>query len=347
MLMKTQGSAQYDGLDALDIAALWKSEGRSVALATVIDAWSSAPCPVGSHLVVDGEGNFQGSVSGGCVENEVVAEAMDLIASDGSTMLEFGVADETAWRVGLSCGGRIRVYVQTVNDDDAAQLAHLNRARQNRIAAIHAVNFATGRLAVHLDAEAPASHGIAIASGKPLLLRNEKGEEEFLNVHLPATKVVVIGAVHISQVLAPMALLAGFKVSVIDPRQAYGTSQRFPGDLLVQDWPLDVFAHHPLDPYTALVAVSHEPRLDDLPLVEALKAGCFYVGALGGRKSHEKRLERLRSDGMDEQRLLRIHGPIGLDIGAKGPAEIAVSILGDIVKSLRSPEKSVVDLHAG
>lgn len=161
------------------------------------------------------------------------------------------------------------------------------------------------------------------------------GRSYFLNVHVPPPRIVVIGAVHISQALAPMAALAGYDLTIIDPRTAFATPERFAGTQLFADWPEDVLKDAPLDRYTALVAVTHDPKIDDYPIKAALAAGCFYVGALGSRKTHGKRLERLGEAGVSEDAASRIKAPIGLDIGAASPGEIAVAILAEIIESLR------------
>lgn len=174
----------------------------------------------------------------------------------------------------------------------------------------------------------------ALSSGKSAIVEAE-GTRFFLNVHLPPPRVVVIGAVHISQALAPMAAIAGFDVRIIDPRTAFATPERFANIVLDADWPDEVLSRHPLDSYTALVAVTHDPKIDDMPLQAALEAGCFYVGALGSRKTHAGRVERLKSNGVGEEAIARISAPIGLDIGAASPAEIAVAVLADIIRALR------------
>jgi xanthine dehydrogenase accessory factor len=162
------------------------------------------------------------------------------------------------------------------------------------------------------------------------------GAELFLNVHLPAPRLVLIGAVHISQALAPMAALAGYPVEIIDPRTAFATEARFGGVELHAEWPEVSLAQRPLDAYTALVALTHDPKIDDDALVAALAAGCFYVGALGSRKTHARRLERLAGRGATSEHLARIDAPVGLDIGAANPPEIAVAVLGAVVKAFRS-----------
>jgi xanthine dehydrogenase accessory factor len=161
------------------------------------------------------------------------------------------------------------------------------------------------------------------------------GRSFFLNVHLPPPRLVVIGAVHISQALAPMARLAGFDVSIIDPRTAFATPERFPDVRLDAEWPQDVLAARPLDAFTALAAVTHDPKIDDFPIEQALKAGCFYVGALGSRKTHARRVERLQAQGVSDDQIARINAPIGLDIAASTPAEIAVAVLAQVIQALR------------
>lgn len=321
--------------DLLTTAQQWAKSGRKVAIATVIETWGSAPRPVGSHLVIDADGNFEGSVSGGCVEGAVIAAASDVIQDGNSKLLEFGVADETAWAVGLSCGGRISVYVEKL-----PSLEQLNALRQARQAAVVITEMEIGqtRLVTHHD-EVDGLLGEAVTaafrSGKSSSVTIED-TRYFINAYLPAPRLVIIGAVHISQVLVQMAKLAGFDVSIIDPRTAFATAERFAQTDLVADWPEDVLQNRPLDSHTALVALTHDPKIDDFPLAEALRKGCFYVGALGSRKTHAARLDRLKQQGLAETDLAKIHGPIGLNIGAVSPAEIAVAILAEMIDALRS-----------
>lgn len=162
------------------------------------------------------------------------------------------------------------------------------------------------------------------------------GRTFFLNVYVPPVRIIVIGAVHISQALAPMARLAGFDVDIIDPRTAFATSERFADTSLYPEWPQDVLARQPFDAFTALAAVTHDPKIDDVALQAALEAGCFYVGALGSRKTHASRVERFLARGVSKEQIDRISAPIGLDIAASTPAEIAVSILAEIVQTLRT-----------
>lgn len=223
---------------------------------------------------------------------------------------------------------------------EIALLQALNAARRARRAAVVVTDLSGGpsRLVVEGDA-IPGSLGDEISqrlrSGKSGLVSIDN-QDWFLNVHLPPARIVVIGAVHISQALAPMAALAGFAVQIIDPRTAFATPERFEGVDLVAEWPQDVLAGQPLDRFTALVAVTHDPKIDDPGIVSALKAECFYIGALGSRKTHAKRLERLFAEGFRSVETDRISAPIGLDIGAATPAEIAVATLAEIIQALRS-----------
>jgi len=222
---------------------------------------------------------------------------------------------------------------------DPFLLRKLNAERAARRAVLHLTDLGDGRDRVIREGDpvaGPLGEAIAGAfrSGKSGLVEAEE-RQFFLNVHLPPARIVIIGAVHISQALARMAEIAGFDVTIIDPRTAFATEERFAGIDLVADWPEDVLKTRPLDAYTALVAVTHDPKIDDFPLSQALRAGCFYVGALGSRKTHAKRVERLSALGHDEADIARISAPIGLDIGAASPAEIAVAILADVVAHLR------------
>ena len=174
----------------------------------------------------------------------------------------------------------------------------------------------------------------SFVSGKSRVVELD-GQQYFFNISLPPVKLLIVGAVHISQVLAPMATQAGLDVTIIDPRTAFATNERFQDINLIADWPQDVADKIAFDPYTAVVAVTHDPKIDDFPIIEALKANCFYVGALGSKKTHMKRIERLQQVGLQNSDIQMIHAPIGLDIGATSPAEIAVAILAEIIKSMR------------
>jgi len=316
----------------------WRKAGRRVAMVTVVETWGSAPRPVGSRLVVDDQGLFLGSVSGGCVEGDVVTAALDVIEDGWARLLEFGVADETAWRVGLSCGGRIAVYVERV--DDLEMLGALNREHAARRPCI---------LVEPLDGGAPrlvreesfSTDALVLAARQSLGAETSGavtygGRRYFIGVETPPLRLILVGAVHVAQALAPMAELAGFDVVIVDPRVAFAARQRFPTTQLLAEWPDLVLPALGLDAYTAVATLTHDPKIDDPALRCALASGCFYVGALGSKKTHARRIERLRASGLETATIARLHAPIGLDIGASTPAEIAVAVLGEIIAAWRS-----------
>ena len=216
-------------------------------------------------------------------------------------------------------------------------LKDLNAARRERRGAALVTDTQTG--AERLVFAENAAGDVLAGELRKRLLSGRSGMLEdgrtFLTVHVPPPRLVVIGAVHISQALAPVARIAGFDVTIIDPRTAFATPERFPDVPLIAEWPDEALRQMPLDPYTALAALTHDPKIDDQPILAALAAGSFYVGALGSRKTHGKRLERLLEQGAGAEDLERIHAPIGVDIGAQSPAEIAIAILAEIISALR------------
>jgi xanthine dehydrogenase accessory factor len=223
---------------------------------------------------------------------------------------------------------------------DRSALTKLNAARRERRAAILITDLGDGRdRVVEEGDEVGGSLGEAVArafrSGVSASVEAE-GTTFFLNVHVPHPRLVAIGAVHISQALAPMAKVAGFDMEIIDPRTAFATPDRFPDVPLHAEWPQDVLKRRPLDGYTAVAALTHDPKIDDFALNAALDAGCFYIGALGSRNTHAKRVERLLALGASSEAIGRIHAPIGIAIGASSPAEIAVAVLAEIIGALRT-----------
>lgn len=233
---------------------------------------------------------------------------------------------------------------------DPQSLRKLNAARAARQAIALVTDLGDGRDRVVHEGDAVAGDlGAALdrvfRTGKSGVV-DVDGREFFINVHLPPPRLVVIGAVHISQAMAPMATLAGYDMEIIDPRTAFATPERFEGVRLDAEWPEAVLKQRPLDPYCALCAITHDPKIDDYPLKAALEAKCFYVGALGSRKTHAKRVERLLADGVPQEAIDMIASPIGLDIGASSPAEIAVAILAQVIEAFRkrqiAPQMAVV-----
>lgn len=225
---------------------------------------------------------------------------------------------------------------------DREILSKLNAARAGRRAVALVTDLADGsdRIVGETD-DVPGELGEAIGkafrTGKSGIVSVD-GRDSFINVHVPPARFVVIGAVHISQALAPMARMAGYDVEVIDPRTAFATPERFVDVRLDAEWPEAVLAERPLDAYCALAAITHDPKIDDFALKAALDAGCFYVGALGSRKTHAKRVDRLQEMGVNRDQIDRIASPIGLDIGASSPAEIAVAILAEVIEAFRKRE---------
>lgn len=216
-------------------------------------------------------------------------------------------------------------------------LAALNAERTARRAAVVVTELATG--AQRLVTGTPASSDpLAGEIADALVTRRSRMAGEgtaFLAVDIPAPRMLVIGAVHISQALAPMARLAGFDLTILDPRTAFATADRFPGVPVIAEWPDVALAAYGLDPFTALVALTHDPKIDEPAIAAGLQAGCFYVGALGSRRTHAKRVERLAAAGLSPSAIGRIHAPIGMDIGAASPAEIAVAVLAEVIRALR------------
>ncbi|MEX0301020.1 MAG: XdhC family protein [Leisingera sp.] len=321
-----QNTATFE--NAPETALEWHQSGTGAALATVVQTWGSAPRRTGSQLVVSGDGQIEGSVSGGCVEGAVVMEALEALEDGKHRLLEFGVSDEDAFAVGLACGGTIKVLVEPVGSAlPEALLQELVQARAGREPVAYEVNLTTGtrRLA---------------RGGYPDRMRMdrsglEEDGETFVAVHNPPLRLVAVGAVHITQALVPMAWIAGYDPVIIDPRAAFAAPERFPGETLMDDWPDEAVEKLGLDTRTALVLLTHDPKLDDPALQAALAADVFYIGALGSKKTHAARVARMQEAGFSEDQIARIHGPIGLDIGAAGPAEIAVSILSEMTAVLR------------
>ncbi|MFZ5963823.1 XdhC family protein [Thalassococcus sp. BH17M4-6] len=319
-----------DRFDNIPETALrWHRAGTGAVLATVIQTWGSAPRRVGSQLAISGQGEIEGSVSGGCVEGAVIVEALEALEDGGLRELEFGVSDADAFAVGLACGGTIRVLVEPVGaalPEDL--LADLVAARAARQAAAYVVDLDGGTRRVDRD-----GHTDRFRMDRSGF---EPESRVFVGIHNPPLRLIVVGAVHIAQALVPMARLAGYDAVIIDPRETFGSEARFPGERLVHDWPDEAVAAEGLDMRTALVLLTHDPKLDDPALERALASDCFYIGALGSTRTHAKRVTRLTEAGFSEGQIARIHGPVGLDIGAAGPAEIAVSIMAEMTRVLRT-----------
>ena len=347
--------AKETTLDILRTAAEWRKAGKGVALATVVATWGSSPRPVGSQLVADDAGNFQGSVSGGCVEGAVIAESQAAINDGKSRLLKFGISNEQAWDVGLACGGKVEILVTAVNGHEAMLDATLAAALAKTPFAIAtdlddgAQTLLPPNFLVGGPAQSELRLGPALRAEAERALSHEKsapveagGKRVFVNVIAPPRRLAIVGAVHIAQQLVPMAAMAGYDVTVIDPRSAFGSEFRFPGVTLSNDWPDEALAAFKPDARSAVITLTHDPKLDDPALAAALRSDSFFIGALGSRKTHASRLERLKAQGFTDADMARIHGPVGLSIGAVSPAEIAISVLAQMTQVLhgdKSPDK--------
>ncbi len=302
-----------DDLATLAAAAGWVRAGHRVAIATVIETWGSAPRRIGSHLAIRDDGLFEGSVSGGCVEGDVITEAQALLDSGGGVVRrDYGVADATAWEVGLACGGKISVLVQRVADDGFA-LALIDR----------------------LVAAATAGDAVTLVTDLATGTTQVGPGEGFARGYPPPRRIAIIGAVHIAQALVPLALALGITPTVIDPRGLFAANARFAGLELDRRWPDEALAEWRPNAASAVVALTHDPKLDDVALAAALRTPAFYIAALGSRKNHAGRLERLAALGFDTATLARARGPAGLAIGAADPVEIALSIAAEMTAAWR------------
>ena len=318
-----------DDFDNIPEQALaWHEDGTGAVLATVMQTWGSAPRRVGAQLAVSGGGEIAGSVSGGCVEGAVIVEALEALEDGGVRELEFGVSDDDAFAVGLACGGTIRVLVEPVGGAmPEALLRELCEARAARRPVAYVADLDSG--ARRVETEGHEDRFRMDRSGF-------EGESRcFVAVHNPPLRLIVVGAVHIAQALVPMARAAGYDALVVDPRETFATPARFPSTRLSHDWPDEAVAAEAPDLRTALVLLTHDPKLDDPALHRALASECFYIGALGSTRTHAKRVARLEEAGFAPHEIGRIHAPVGLDIGAAAPAEIAVSVIAEMTRVLR------------
>ena len=324
---------QLTDRDLLILASDWCEAGRQVVLAFVMRTWGSAPRQTGALLVMDSQMEIAGSVSGGCIEGAIPPVIEAGLASLESGVwypsLHFGVADKTAWSVGLSCGGEIDILLTPIAEQGLPvsvlqEMAAICQTRQPVEIPFNAQTGKAGALVSALDTHDMRS------------VLSEDGQIFTLRYAAPP-HLILIGAVHISQYLAQMATSCGFGVSIIDPRGIFATDQRFaPSVRLLTGWPSDYLADISLDSTTALVTLTHDPKIDEDALVPALSSDIFYLASLGSTRTHASRIKRLAEKGMGADQIARISGPAGLDIGAKSPAEIAVSILAELIAAWRA-----------
>ena len=342
--------------DILQDIQQWHAQGKRIALATVMQTWGSSPRRAGSKMAVASDGQFTGSVSGGCVENAVIESALDSMKSSKARLLHFGVADETAWEVGLACGGSIDVFVQVLDEDlfQPLRAAWTATTQSVHVTVIRGSEHILGReILLREDRSVAGSVGNhrqkkilelaqqILVQGRSRRVMFDEETELFMEFISPPPTLIAVGGVHITIALMSLAKTLGYQTVVIDPRAVWGNEQRFPNvDQLVQAWIPDAFEQIKITGSTAVVMLTHDPKLDDPALKLALNSPAFYVGALGSKTTNAKRRERLLNDGISELQLSRLHAPIGLDIGAETPEEIALAIMSEIVDVHRRPKQS-------
>lgn len=305
--------------EALTALRTWRVEGRDAALATVVRVEGSAPRGVGAKLAVSAEGLMAGSVSGGCVEGDVVEHARAALLSGDAVVRRYGISDEQGLDVGLMCGGGIEVLIEPMRGQTAS-LVELFTAL--------------------IEAGKPAAREIGL-DGAPLGTRRvldgqlaataEDTPDAVYDRALPAPRVWIVGAGHVAEHVAAYAGRAGFAPLVVDPRRLFAEQPRLEGLEVITDWPDRAFADRGLRPDDAVVVLSHDPKIDEPALIAALGADIGYVGAVGSRRAQADRASRLRAAGVDDGQLARLHAPIGLDLGGREPAEIALAIVAELV----------------
>lgn len=330
--------------------ASWLAAGERVAIATVVGMRGSAPRPVGATLIATEDGRIAGSVSNGCVEAAVYEEAVAALAAGRARLVRYGISDELAFTVGLSCGGEIDVLVEPVGPFHTAALERVLADRAVAIARIVAPDDRAGTVGL-LD-EDGARDGFAgdllalagetwaaLRAGSPRTSGHRLGGGEatvFFEVLTRAPSILLLGATHVGVALARLAKDLGFRITVADPRTTLATRERFPSaDAIEHVWPDEAIARARLGPESAVVLLSHDPKFDRPGLVAALRSDAGYVGAIGSRRTNEERIAWLLAEGFTDEQLRRLRAPIGLDIGARTAEETALAILGEIVAERR------------
>jgi xanthine dehydrogenase accessory factor len=336
--------------DLLTELELWQSQGEEVALATVVQVRRSAPRPAGARLGMTRSGHMTGSVSGGCVEADVFERAMQVLDSGHTSLVSYGISDELGFQVGLSCGGSIDVLIQPFTLGE--ELAALCQAQEQEQSAVYATALAppsilgrkltivadrptVGSIRSDLDIQVVKQAPQLMQTGgtKVITVPWERDEAQvFLEAFLPPPGLIIIGATHTAISLARIANEVGFQVSVIDARSVLATEERFPNvHRLIRAWPDEAMAGISLGSQSSVVILTHDPKFDIPALACALRSPAGYIGALGSRVTHQKRKSQLLEQGFSEGDLERIRAPIGLDIGARTPGELAVAILAEIL----------------
>ena len=301
-------------LDVLKSAAQWVKQGQRCQLVTVVKTWGSSPRPVGAMLAIRDDGSVVGSVSGGCIEDDLIARASaGAMLREWPELLSYGVTADEAHRFGLPCGGTIELVVEPLSA--ASGLDQLLEQLASQRLTARSLDLASGAVSL-----APAAPGAV----------QQLDAHSLTTIHGPRWRLLIIGAGQLSRFLAQVASAMDYQVMVCDPREEYRSGWTLDQVALVHAMPDDFVTEARLDQRSAVVALTHDPKLDDLALMEALKSDAFYVGALGSRVNNARRRERLKLFDLDDAQLARLHGPIGLYIGSKTPAEIAISILAEL-----------------
>lgn len=338
--------------DILSDIDRWRAQSKSIAIATVIQTWGSSPRRAGAKMALTTDGMISGSVSGGCVEGAVCETGVEVLRSNRPQLLHFGVADETAWEVGLACGGSIDIFVKPLDseffkvlrsvlmEERPAVVVTLVRGPDQQLGRellVEENGKVTGTLYSEFDPKAIQVAKEVLRQGDSRRVMLNDDVEVFMEVILPPPTLIAVGGVHITIALVALAKTLGYRTLVIDPRSAFGNADRFPNvDQLIQAWPDDAFRQIRITRSTAIAMLTHDPKLDDPALKLALPSPAFYVGALGSKTTQAKRRQRLLEEGLADSELERLHGPIGLDIGAGTPEEIAMSIMAEIVATRNS-----------
>ncbi len=326
----------------------WQHNQKKVAMARVIQTWGSSPRPVGSVMLISSDLEMAGSVSGGCVEGAVLKEAKNLFTSGESKRLAYGVSDDDAWAVGLSCGGKIQVYIQPWTSSEKVFTVLQQKLAKNE-GCVFVTTLTDGICSNSLVDGNGSVFGDELSS---VLLEKaklayttrthqtltENSTDYFIHVFPPRSKMIIIGAAHITADLIQLGKMFDFETLVIDPRGTFAKNTTFPvpPDQLYEKYPSEVLSDIILDPYTYAVILSHDPKIDDDALKILLRSPVAYIGALGSKKNHEKRMSRLTALGFNPEEISKINAPIGLDIHAQGAKEIAFSIMGAVIKAKNS-----------
>ncbi|MEL6719864.1 MAG: XdhC family protein [Bacteroidota bacterium] len=328
----------------------WTTQKETFAIARVIKTWGSSPRPIGSALLVNTKMEMQGSVSGGCVEGAVAKASLKVIDSGKSNLLSFGVADEEAWAVGLSCGGKVDVFVERFmafdeRSEEQVVWEQLQNCLEHNEACILLTKLEEGEGAHSLVLPNRQTFGQALPDtlvDETIRCYQERKNQVieygdtryFVQLFPRKSQMFIIGAAHITTHLVELAKLHDFETIVIDPRGffAQGTQFATPPDKILEAYPQEVLKDYTLDAFSYAVILSHDPKIDDNALQVLLKAEVAYIGALGSNRTHKKRIKRLEEAGFSEAEIARIHAPIGMDINAKSPVEIALSVMGEIIR---------------